>query len=187
MILKDQITGKGREVMPDIAYRMMSIGLRLQGVLFRASKRLDRFGIQRGDVVIDYGCGPGRYIPGAAALVGDTGAVYAVDIHPLAIQDVEKLARARGLTNVKPMLATGYDCPIGDHAADLIYALDMFHMIENTSAFLAELHRLLKTGGTLVLDDGHQPRQETLRKLESSGLWVVIEETRDHLKCHPKY
>ena len=186
MTFRERLTSNGREYMPAIAYRLMAIALHLQEFLFHASDRLDQFDIRCGDVIIDYGCGPGRYIPKAAELVGDSGAVYAVDIHPSAVRDVEKLARKRGLTNVKPVQAEGYTCPIGDHAADLIYALDMFHMIADPQTFLAELRRLLKIEGALVLDDGHQPRQETLRKLKASGLWTVSEESRDHLKCRPQ-
>ncbi len=36
--------------------------------------------------VIDYGCGTGRCLKKASGQVGDRGAVYAVDIHELAIK-----------------------------------------------------------------------------------------------------
>jgi len=35
----------------------------------------------------------------------------------------------------------------------------------------------------LILDDGHQTRATTRRKLEASALFEIVEETRDHLKC----
>lgn len=185
MTAQKAIFSAGRERVPDIAFHLMSTALRVMEFLFKHSQRLERFGLQEGQVVIDYGCGPGRYVLKAAQLVGDTGAVYAVDIHPLAIQYVNRVVDRNKLTNVKSLLARGYDCPISDDSADLIYALDVFHMIEDPNAFLAELHRLLKPSGVLIIDDGHQPRSQTLRKLGASNLWSVSEERGDHLKCTP--
>ena len=59
----------------------------------------------------------------------------------------------------------------------------MFFVIKNPTAFLRELKRIAKPDGVLVIDDGHQSREETLRKIEASGHWVVFEESKDHLKC----
>jgi len=36
--------------------------------------------------VLDYGCGPGSYIKPLLELVGCSGKIFALDIHPLAIK-----------------------------------------------------------------------------------------------------
>jgi ubiquinone/menaquinone biosynthesis C-methylase UbiE len=183
--VKKYLFGIQRETIPDIAFRMMSATIRLREIFLRASNRLEEFGIQPGDIVIDYGCGPGMYIEKAAGLVGELGSVYAVDIHPLAIQATDCLIQKRGLTNVKSVQAHGYQCPVNNNCADLIYALDMFHMIEEPGKLLGEFHRLIKPGGILIIDDGHQPRTETRQKIAETGLWALRKEKRGFLKYTP--
>ena len=148
-------------------------------------KRLEEFGIEEGSTVIDYGCGPGRYLRRAAALVGEKGKVYAVDIHPLAIVAVEKKIKKFRLGNVEPVLAQGYKSGIDSNSADMIFAIDMFHNISDPTAFLEELHRIIQHGGVLILEDGHQPRARTREKLIDSKAWNIVEETKDHLRCTP--
>ncbi len=67
--------------------------------------------------------------------------------------------------------------------ADVVYALDMFHMIEQPNEFLTELSRLVKRDGTIIIEDGHQPRTETIQKIEQSGILRIFEETKSHVKC----
>ncbi|MBW2091895.1 MAG: methyltransferase domain-containing protein, partial [Deltaproteobacteria bacterium] len=69
--------------------------------------------------------------------------------------------------------------------ADVIYALDMFHMVSDPAQFLNELHRLIKKDGFLIIDNGHQSRKKAKEKLACSNLWQVAEESKDHLKCVP--
>jgi SAM-dependent methyltransferase len=83
------------------------------------------------------------------------------------------------------MLAQGYDCGLPDHVADVVCALDMFFGVKQSAGFLAELKRIIRPDGVLVIDDGHQPRQMTKDKILASGLWMIIEETSGHLKCKP--
>ncbi|MCK4787538.1 MAG: methyltransferase domain-containing protein, partial [Desulfobacteraceae bacterium] len=84
-------------------------------------------------------------------------------------------------------LANGYDSTLPGRIADVVCALDMFHIIKNHTQFLAELKRITKNSGYLVIDDGHQRRSVTKASILESGHWDIIEETRDHLKCKPKY
>ncbi len=149
-------------------------------------RRIRKFGIVDGMSVVDYGCGPGRYTIRFAKLVGQSGKVYAVDIHELAIKTVkDKIAKYK-LDNVIPLLADGYQSNVPDNTADVVCAIDMFFIIKQPAVFLKELHRIVKKDGILVIDDGHQPRSKTREKIINSRLWDIIEETRDHIKCRPK-
>jgi ubiquinone/menaquinone biosynthesis C-methylase UbiE len=171
------------EKIPNIAFRLMTF----MKWFFRPwlVKRLDLFGIQPGQTVIDYGCGPGFFLKKTSELVGETGMVYAADIHPLAIKSVEKLTTKHHLTNVKPVLIDGYNTGLDNHCADVIFVLDTFHMIKDPNALLTELHRLLKKGGHLIIDEGHQPREQAKEKILNSKLWNIAEESKNHLKCTP--
>jgi ubiquinone/menaquinone biosynthesis C-methylase UbiE len=149
------------------------------------ARRAKRFGITAGMTVVDYGCGPGRYTVNFAALVGEKGKVYALDIHELAIETVNRRIAKRKLANVQPVLIEGYNSTLPDKTADMVCAIDMFLIVKNPSDFLAELERITKRSGILVIDDGHQPRSITKQKILDSGLWDIFEETPDHLKCRP--
>lgn len=162
---------------------MMAWMFQVADFVFPKPHRLAGFGIEPGFAVVDYGCGPGRYLAEASKLVGPTGKVYAVDIHRLAIQDVERLKATLNLTNVIPVLAQGYSCAVPDHAADLIYALDMFHGVKDPVALLAEWRRITKPRGVLILEDGHQPRRKTKEKLARSNMWRIEREENGYLQC----
>ena len=133
--------------------------------------------------IVDYGCGPGRYSTRFSELVGETGKVYALDIHDLAIDAVKQKVKKNGIRNIEAILVKGYDSTLSDNVADVVCAIDMFFAIKKPSEFLAELKRIIKKDGILIIDDGHQPRSVTKNKIADSGLWEILEETKDHLKC----
>jgi ubiquinone/menaquinone biosynthesis C-methylase UbiE len=185
MAIKGKLAGNNMDRMPDIAFRGMSFLFFIWGLFGSPERKLKRFGIRPGDTVIDFGCGPGNYIRGASSLAGAGGIVYAADIHELAIRAIEKKIARYNLANVKPVLVNDYKCDIADNTADVIYALDMFHMVKHPDILLKELHRLLKKSGRLIIEDGHQPRQESRRKISESKLWNISEECKDWLVCNP--
>jgi ubiquinone/menaquinone biosynthesis C-methylase UbiE len=179
----NRIFGYENEAMPNIAFRMMSIVMRMRDFFFPLAKRVTAFAIENGDTVIDYGCGPGRYVAFACRAVGSAGRVYAVDVHPLAIEAVEEKAAKQGLTNLLPVLSTGYPTDIASHTADIIIALDMFHHVTDVDAFLAELQRLLKPAGRLYIERGHQPTDDARQKLVRSGKWTIASERGNLFEC----
>jgi ubiquinone/menaquinone biosynthesis C-methylase UbiE len=172
--------------MSGLTFRLMTLAMMLED-LFRpiADRRAQTFGIKPGMIVVDYGCGPGRYTIIFSRLVGDTGKVYGIDIVPLAIKTVREKVEKLGLRNVEAILAYGYDSGLPDHAADLVVALDMFFGVPDPLAFLGEVHRITKPTGRLILDDGHERRSTTKKKLDSSKLWETVEENYDHLTLRP--
>jgi len=172
--------------MSDFSFRGMEFLFRIIDFVYPyIDKRVQHFGIQPGMTVVDYGCGPGRYTTRFANLVGDNGRVFAVDIHELAIEGVKKRIQKHGLKTITPILAKGYDSGIPDGTADIVCAIDMFFKITDPSAFLKELRRITRPEGFLVIDNPHQSRKETKRKIGASGYWEIMEESKDHLKCKP--
>jgi ubiquinone/menaquinone biosynthesis C-methylase UbiE len=174
------------EHMPNLAFRLMSFLLSIRDIFIPVGKKLDRFNIEKGYFIVDFGCGPGSYVETASKLVGSSGRVYAVDVHPLAIKAVREKAKRKDLENVVPVLATGYPVDIDRHSVDVIYALDMFHHVQDAAGFLKELHRLLKPDGKLFIESGHQPMDHARRKILKSGCWNIIKEERNLFKCSPK-
>lgn len=137
-------------------------------------QKAESFGIKSGMTVVDYGCGPGRYSVEFARLVGENGIVLAVDLVELALSETEKRAAERGCKNVQTYLAQGYDSGIASNSADIVFAIDMFHHIQNPAVFLKELYRIAKDDGLLILSGGHQTRRTVKRKIAESGLWTIV-------------
>jgi len=172
--------------MSDASFKLMNLTFNLIDLFSpHVAKRARSFGVQPGMTVVDYGCGPGRYTLRFSKIVGDSGKVFAVDIHELAIEAVKEKAARDGLGNIQPVLAHGYNTGLPDAIADRVFALDMFFGIRQPTEFLAELKRLIKPDGILVIDDGHQSREVTRRKVLASGFWRIESETKDHLECRP--
>jgi len=73
-------------------FRFMALCLKLRDLFLPREIILQEAQIEPGFVVLDFGCGPGSYSVLAAQMVGATGKIYALDIHPLAGQMVQKAA-----------------------------------------------------------------------------------------------
>jgi len=180
--MKKWFFGNNLDRMNDVSFRVMAWMYRVQDFFRPVGPVLNRFGIRPGDVVMDLGCGPGRYIHQASMLAGPEGTVYALDIHPLAIESVEKLIRKHFLENVRTLLFDGKTINLPDRSLDLVYALDMFHMVSEPEPFLREIARICRSDGVLILEDGHQPRKRSKKKVEQCGLWKITEENDRYMR-----
>ena len=183
MALSDKLLGNNREHIPNWAFRLMALVMKVMDILGYYDKNFRTLGIEKGQTVIDYGCGPARYTRRIANAIGNKGRLIATDIHPLAIKRVERKIRKYRLTNSRAVLSKGYSCPLENHFADVVLALDMFHMIQDTNALLKEFARMVKPSGMVIIEDGHQPREQTRVKIIGSGFFRIIEETKGHVKC----
>jgi len=146
----------------------MAFALRLMEPFKRSRERLAGAGLEKGQVVLEYGCGIGSYTIPSAQIVGDEGAVYALDIHPLAIATVGKRVAKAKLTNVKTILsdrATG----LPDESVDIILLYDTFHLVRDKQSLLEELHRILKPDGILSADHMHTARDDFLETMQAGN------------------
>jgi ubiquinone/menaquinone biosynthesis C-methylase UbiE len=183
MALSEKLLGNNRENIPNWAFRLMAFIMKVMDIMGYYDKNFKTLGIKKGQSVIDYGCGPARYTRRIVNAIGDKGQLIATDIHPLAIQCVERKIKRYRFTNAHAVLSKGYSCPVNDNMADVVLALDMFHMIQDTNALLKELARLVKPSGVVIIEDGHQPREQTKAKIRESGLFAIEVETKGHVKC----
>ena len=162
----------GTNLMSDIGFRFMSLGFKFRDYIKPRKSVLEEADIKQGFHVLDFGCGPGSYIAPLAELVGKSGKIYALDIHPLAIQKVQKLASKKRLDNVQTILS---DCKTGlpSDSIDLILLYDVFHGLNNANIILTELHRVLKPKSILSFNDHHMKEEEIISQISSGGLFKL--------------
>jgi len=135
---------------------------------------LDRVGIRPGERVLELGPGPGAFTVDAAQRVGPEGRLVAVDIQPKMIAQVEKRVHQAGLTNVETHVADAYHLPLDDASMDRAFLVTVLPEIPDQARALAELRRVLKSGGLLSIteefaDPDYPFAFETIRRVETAG------------------
>jgi len=171
--------------MPTIVFAMMTGIFRILDLLHSPEQKLDDFNIRVGETIVDYGCGPGRYLKKASELVGNSGKIYAADIHPSALHHVKNKIKRQDLKNVFPILIENDQSEIPEKSVDKIYALDMFHHVRDAKSFFLDLYRMIKPTGKLYLEDGHQLRATSLAKIRQSGCWKIEELNKNIMTLIP--
>jgi arsenite methyltransferase len=109
--------------------------------------------INKGDVVLDIGCGAGVDTIIAAMIVGPTGKVVGIDIVPEMLQRAESNLRMTDLQNVTFRRASGEDLPFADAEFDAVISNGVINLIPDKAVLLKEVRRVLKPGGRLMLAD----------------------------------
>jgi ubiquinone/menaquinone biosynthesis C-methylase UbiE len=158
------------EVKGNSHFRLMSLTLWLRDVFFPPAKKLKKAGLKPGNQVVDFGCGPGSFSLAAAHILGQSGKVYALDIHPLAIQRVKTKAMKSGLQNIETISSDGAT-GLPEQSVDFVILNDVLHEVDDPDAVLSELHRVMKPEGILFFSDHHMSEKDVLTKLTQEGLF----------------
>jgi ubiquinone/menaquinone biosynthesis C-methylase UbiE len=165
------------EPQPDFHFKFMAFGFKFRDIFLPRRNILKEVGIKPGFQVLDYGCGPGGYMLPLAKLVGKSGKIYALDIHPQAIQMVKKLAARKKLTNVQTIHSDG-KTGLPANSLDAVLLYDAFHELDDPEGVLRELHRVLKPKGILSFSDHHMKEAEILSALTKSGLFNLCQKAK---------
>jgi len=142
---------------------------------------LDCVGIQPGETVLELGPGPGVFTVAAAQQAGPQGKLVAVDIQPKMIAQVERRVKQAGLSNVETHVASAYELPLPDASVDRAFLITVLMEIPDPNRALAELHRVLKSGGVLSIteqfpDPDYPFAFETVRRVEDAGFRLARKE-----------
>ena len=158
--------------MSNFDFQFMSCGYKFRDFFLPRKNILEQVGIKPGFHALDYGCGPGSYLIPLAELVGMSGKIYALDIHPLAIQKAKDIASKKQLANLETILS---DCRTGlpDNTLSIVLLYDAFHHLSDPDRILKELHRVLKPDGILSFSDHHMKANEIVSAVTNSGLFSL--------------
>jgi demethylmenaquinone methyltransferase/2-methoxy-6-polyprenyl-1,4-benzoquinol methylase len=152
---------------------------------------IEKWEIQKGDRVLEPGCGSGRLTARLAELIGDSGEVLAFDVSPRMIEK----ARARVLEPpVEWRVGSVYEIPRSDAWFDRVLCFCAFPHFTRPEEALREMSRVLKPGGhfwinhfvgSAIINDFHRKAgtavenhvlpafPDMARMLEKSGLKVA--------------
>ena len=115
-------------------------------------------GARPGARILDVGCGAGDDVRALGALVGSTGLVTGIDSSATMIAEAQRRAEGHGLP-VEFRVGDIYALDYPDASVDGCRADRVFQHLEDRPAALAELVRVLRPGGCVVVTD---PDWETL-------------------------
>ncbi|HUV52883.1 MAG TPA: class I SAM-dependent methyltransferase [Dehalococcoidia bacterium] len=156
----------------NLGFRLMALTFNVRDFFAPRINILKEVGIKQGFHVLDYGCGPGSYILPLAEIVGRSGKIYALDMHPAAIKMVKNLALKKKVTNIETIHS---DCKTGllDSSLDVVLLYDTLHDLSEPDKVLQELHRVLKPTGVLSISDHHMKEVEIVSRLTKTGLYKI--------------
>ena len=163
--------------MSNLGFWGMSLLFRVRDLLLPRKRVLDEASISPGACVLDYGCGPGSYTIAAAELTGETGKVVALDIHPKAMEVVQKKAAKRGLNNIETMCAAD-PSGVASESVDVVLLYDTFHILSDQDGVLRGLHRALTPDGVLSFSDHHMKADDIVEKVTKGDLFELAEKGR---------
>ena len=163
----------------NLDFKVMSFFFSLRDKFKKPINKVEKIGIQTGNTIIDYGCGLGSYTIPAAELTGPEGKVYAVDIHPLAIKNVQKKIKKYDLQNIDT-IKTDCKMDIKDNSIDIIMCIDVFHAFGAKEAIiLKEFYRILNQNGFLLVNDHHYQEDELLSKVLNHKIFALMKKEDD--------
>lgn len=155
-----------------LGFKGMAALFKLRDLIRPPAGKLAESGLGEGQVVLDYGCGPGSFSVEAARITGESGRVYALDISPHAMESVRKASAAAGFQTIIPIQS---DCATGldDNSVDVVILYDIFHDLEDPGCVLTEIARVMKTDGKVSFSDHHMKETEIITGMTASGLFTL--------------
>jgi ubiquinone/menaquinone biosynthesis C-methylase UbiE len=128
-----------------------------------------------GERVLEVGPGTGYYTLTVAERLGPEGRLDVFDLQQEMLDHTMRRAGERGLANITPTRGDATQLPYDDATCDAAYLVTVLGEIPDQAAALAELRRVLKPGGRLVVGelfgDPHMVTAGALReRTEAAGL-----------------
>lgn len=133
---------------------------------------------ETGQRVLDVGCGPGYYVTELLSEVGPEGSVVGLD----SSADMLAIARRRaaGMGNAEFVEGQATNLPSEDGEFDRVISVQVLEYVEDTSAALAEIFRVMTPGGRVVVWDSDWSSVAWYSR-DAERMAAVLDAWHDHL------
>ena len=124
------------------------------GGFIRPAEVLDKFDLQEGMKVADFGCGSGYFTLLVARKVGKNGMVYAIDIVDSALDSVRSTAKIYSLLNIETIrgdLEREKGSTLPDKSVDVVLIANILFQAKDRRGVINEAKRVAKEKGKVVI------------------------------------
>jgi ubiquinone/menaquinone biosynthesis C-methylase UbiE len=141
---------------------------------------MQTIGINKGQIVLDFGCGSGTYAIPIAKIVGKKGRVYALDKDKNALNNLMRKATLGRLENIRRMATSGdVIIELPDESVDVTLLFDVFHryyfpQIDDRRKLMDEIYRITKTEGFVSVWPKHM-ESEVKGEIEGANFYLEKE------------
>ncbi len=109
--------------------------------------------INKGEAVLDIGCGAGVDTLVAAIMAGPKGRVTGIDLIPEMLERAKTNLEETSLKNVTFREGSAEELPFPDETFDVVISNGVFNLIPDKAKALREVFRVLKSPGRFLLAD----------------------------------
>ncbi|MHB1347668.1 MAG: class I SAM-dependent methyltransferase [Candidatus Humimicrobiaceae bacterium] len=138
-----------------------------------AHRILKEAGLKEEMTFADVGCGNGYFTFPAVKIVGSKGRVLALDISSEMLEDIIDQVKKEKIKNIEVIETEENDLKTGKDSADLAFSCNVMHETKDPELFLAEVKKILKNKGRIVIIDWEKadsdfgpPKEHRLDKIE---------------------
>jgi ubiquinone/menaquinone biosynthesis C-methylase UbiE len=114
-------------------------------------KTLRDLGLAVGEIVADIGCGIGYFTFPAAAIVGSTGKIFALDISTEMLAEVQLKKAQKGIENIEVVRVAEYDLKLATGSVTFAFICNVLHEMEDLDRYIDEIQRILTDKGKLAI------------------------------------
>lgn len=107
--------------------------------------------LKSGASILDIGCGPGWFWATVAGTLPEQLDLTLADLSPGMVLEAMERCRPLPFAAVRSLEANAIALPFPDESFDLVVAMHMLYHVRDQETALAEMHRVLKPGGTLAV------------------------------------